>query len=95
MLNGALNRAMRDALLLHQAIAETAPGKERAELLISRVVRMHWDAKHMERVKATYRSRYGTSVENAIKKEVQANMKTDEGKLWTQFCIELVRSSEP
>ena len=40
ILNGALNRQMRDALLLHQAISESAPGKERTELLISRLVRM-------------------------------------------------------
>lgn len=94
MLNGALNRPMRDALLLHQAIAETAPDKGRAELLISRVVRLHWEPKHLERVKIEYEARYGTSVARAIQKEVQAQMKTDEGKMWSQFCIDLVRSSE-
>jgi hypothetical protein len=93
VLNGALNRPMRDALLLHQAIAEVAPGKERAELLISRLVRLHWESKHLERVKAQYEARYGRSVENAIRKEVHAPMKTEEGRQWAEFCIELVRSS--
>src|SRR5271154_5048318 len=70
ILNGALNRPMRDALLLHQAISETAPGKERAELLISRLVRLHWEPKHLERVKLEYEKRYRVPVEVAIKREV-------------------------
>ncbi|RMD44778.1 hypothetical protein DV735_g346, partial [Chaetothyriales sp. CBS 134920] len=93
ILNGALNRPMRDAMLLHQAIAETGPGRERAELLISRLVRLHWEPKHMEKVKAQYKARYGRSVEADIANEVYANMKTDEGRQWAEFCVNLVRSS--
>lgn len=93
ILNGALNRPMRDALLLHQAIAETQPGKERAELLISRLVRLHWEPKHLERVKMQYKARYGREVEAAVRKEVLGGMKTEEGRNWAEFCIELVRSS--
>ncbi len=94
ILNGALNRPMRDALLLHQAIAETAPGKERAELLISRLVRLHWEPKHLEKVKAQYHSRYGRPVEAAVVKEVISHMKTEEGRQWSEFCVELIRSSD-
>ncbi|KIY01524.1 uncharacterized protein Z520_03076 [Fonsecaea multimorphosa CBS 102226] len=93
ILNGALNRPMRDALLLHQAISETTPGKERTELLISRLVRMHWEPKHLERVKAVYIERYGRSVEEEVKREVWGQMKTVEGRFCAEFCIELVRSS--
>lgn len=93
VLNGALNRPMRDALLLHQAISETAPGKERAELLISRLVRLHWEPKHLEKVKAQYEARYQMPVEVAIRREVMAQMKTEEGRSWAEFCVELVRSS--
>ncbi|KIW78097.1 hypothetical protein Z517_07930 [Fonsecaea pedrosoi CBS 271.37] len=93
ILNGALNRPMRDALLLHQAINETAPGKERTELLISRLVRMHWEPKHLERVKAVYRERYRCSVEEDVKREVWGQMKTVEGRFCAEFCIELIRSS--
>ncbi|KIW15217.1 hypothetical protein PV08_05262 [Exophiala spinifera] len=93
ILNGALNRPMRDALLLHQAISETAPGKERTELLISRLVRMHWEPKHLEKVKAVFRERYGHSVEEAIKHEVWAQMKTQEGRICAEFCAALVESS--
>lgn len=94
ILNGALNRPMRDALLLHQAIAETAPGKERTELLISRLVRMHWEAKHLEKVEECYHRRYGVTVEDHIRREVRANMKTAEGKMCADYCVALVRSND-
>ncbi|KIV89188.1 hypothetical protein PV10_08776 [Exophiala mesophila] len=93
ILNGALNRPMRDALLLRQAISETAPGKERTELLISRLVRLHWEPKHLERVKKIYYERYNITVREAIKREVGAYMKTAEGKMCSDFCVELVDSS--
>jgi hypothetical protein len=81
---------MRDALLLHQAVRETQPGRERSELLISRLVRLHWEPRHMEMVKAEYRKRYGERVEEAIVQEV---MGTSGGNDWGEFCIELCRSS--
>ena len=84
---------MRDAMLLHQAISETGPGKERAELLISRTVRLHWDKKHLLRVKAAYSSRYKIDVDDAIERDVMRPMKTPEGREWSEFCIELVRSA--
>lgn len=85
---------MRDALLLHQAISESSPGKERAELLISRVVRLHWEPKHLERVKAQYEARYKVAVEYAIMKDVvDAGNKSEEAKLWGVFCVELVKST--
>ncbi|KLJ12444.1 hypothetical protein EMPG_12521 [Blastomyces silverae] len=89
VLNGALNRPMRDALLLHQAIAESGTGRERAELLISRLVRMHWEPNHLERVKSEYKRRYKESVEDAIDREVINGIQKD----WTDFCIGLVKSS--
>lgn len=74
ILNGALNRPMRDALLLRQAIAETAPGKDRVELLISRVVRIHWEPKHMERVKMEYFKRYKSDVRSDLEREVKGEV---------------------
>lgn len=86
---------MRDALLLHQAISESSPGKERAELLISRLVRLHWEPKHLERVKAQYEARYKVPIEYAIVKDVvEAGNKSEEAKLWGVFCRELAVSSE-
>ena len=84
---------MRDALLLHQAVSETAPGKERAELLISRLVRLHWEPRHLERVKVEYEKRYRSNVEVAIRREVVEIVKGDDAKLWGEFCIALAKSS--
>ena len=56
---------------------------------------MHWEPKHLERVKAVYKERYRMSVEDAIKKEVWSAMKTQEGRLAADFCFELVMSSSP
>ncbi|EGC41676.1 annexin [Histoplasma capsulatum var. duboisii H88] len=89
VLNGALNRPMRDALLLHQAISESGTGRERAELLISRLVRMHWEPNHLEHVKSEYKRRYKQSVEDAIDREVINGVHKD----WAEFCIGLVKSS--
>lgn len=81
---------MRDALLVHQAIHESKPGKERSELLISRLVRLHWEPRHLELVKEEYRRRYKEIIEEAIAKEImESGGKGDMG----EFCIELVRSS--
>ncbi|KAL8898286.1 MAG: hypothetical protein Q9192_002150 [Flavoplaca navasiana] len=79
ILNGVLNRPVRDALLLHQAINETS--KDRAELLVSRLVRFHWEPKHLEKVKQEYRRKYGEKLEH----EIQESTKGDFG----EFCLGL------
>jgi hypothetical protein len=81
---------MRDALLLHQALRESRSGRERSELLISRLVRLHWEPRHLEQVKTEYRRRYGERLEEAIAEEV---ITTSGGSEWGEFCIELSRSS--
>ncbi|KAE8150487.1 Annexin [Aspergillus avenaceus] len=91
ILNGVINRPMRDALLLHQALRESRSGKERSELLISRLVRLHWEPRHLERVKSEFRRRYGERLEEAIAEEV---LPTNGGSEWGEFCIELARSSK-
>ncbi|KAL1973852.1 hypothetical protein VTN31DRAFT_5412 [Thermomyces dupontii] len=90
ILNGAINRPMRDALLLHQAIRESKSTRERSELLISRLVRLHWEPKHLELVKREYRKRYGERLEETIAEEIMAS---SGGSDWGEFCIELARSS--
>ncbi|CAO1599902.1 hypothetical protein XANCAGTX0491_003609 [Xanthoria calcicola] len=79
ILNGVLNRPVRDALLLHQAITETS--KDRAELLVSRLVRFHWEPKHLEKVKQEYRRKYGNKLEH----DVEESTKGDFG----EFCLGL------
>ncbi|KAA8645728.1 hypothetical protein EYZ11_001240 [Aspergillus tanneri] len=91
ILNGVINRPMRDALLLHQALRESRTGKERSELLISRLVRFHWEPRHLELVKGEFRRRYGERLEEAIAEEI---LPTSGGSEWGEFCIELARSSK-
>jgi hypothetical protein len=76
ILNGVINRPVRDALLLHQALAETS--KDRVELLVSRLVRYHWEPRHLEVVKVEYKRKYGISLE----RDLEAGTKGDFG----DFC---------
>ena len=48
-------------MLIRQALAETP--KDRTELLMSRLVRFHWEPKHLQLVKAEYRRKYGVRME--------------------------------
>ncbi|KAL8692850.1 MAG: hypothetical protein Q9218_002200 [Villophora microphyllina] len=80
ILNGVLNRPVRDALLLHQAITETS--KDRTELLVSRLVRFHWEPKHLDKVKVEYRKKYGSSLEH----DVADGTKGDFGELMLGLC---------
>lgn len=82
---------MRDALLLHQALRESRSGRKRSELLISRLVRLHWEPRHLEQVKNEYRRRYGERLEEAIAEEI---LPSPGGSEWGEFCIELARSSK-
>lgn len=78
-----INRPVRDALLLHQAVAETS--KDRAELIISRLVRLHWEPKHLARVKVEYRKRYRSELEM----DIEDGTKGD----FSGFCVALCRGA--
>lgn len=57
VINGAIDKPLRDAKLLEQAIsALVESGRE--DLLISRSVRVHWDQYHLERVKQTFKKKF-------------------------------------
>ena len=84
ILNGVLNRPVRDAMLLRQALAETS--KDRTELLISRLVRFHWEPKHFEKVRVEYRRKYGVRIEV----DVEEGTKGEFG----EFCERLLRGGE-
>jgi hypothetical protein len=57
--------------------------KGRYELLISRLVRLHWDQSHMMRVKAEYKEKYGVYVEDDVEDYVK------EGE-FQEFCLALL-----
>ncbi|KAL9125797.1 MAG: hypothetical protein Q9217_005052 [Psora testacea] len=80
ILNGVVNRPVRDALLLHQALAETS--KDRTELLVSRLVRFHWEPRHLQRVKTAYKQKYGSRLEE----DIHHGSKGDFGEFVRQLC---------
>ncbi|KAK6818850.1 hypothetical protein PG987_016303 [Apiospora arundinis] len=67
ILNGVINKPVRDALLLNHALTASKKDGLRRELLISRLVRYHWDRHHMAAVKRAYRERYGQDLSEAIR----------------------------
>ncbi|KAI9784514.1 MAG: hypothetical protein M1816_000834 [Peltula sp. TS41687] len=83
ILNGIINRPVRDALLLHQALNEESSNKERTDLLISRLVRYHWDRVHFEHVRTEFRARYGKELVTAVRE----GTKGDFGDFCTQLCL--------
>ncbi|RYP32132.1 hypothetical protein DL767_005368 [Monosporascus sp. MG133] len=98
ILNGVINKPVRDALLLHHALRESAPGSKRGgdgrgedslrhELLTSRLVRFHWDRHHMAAVKRAYRDRYGADLADAVRDGTSGQ--------WGLFCQQLVVTRMP
>jgi hypothetical protein len=78
ILNGVINKPVRDALLVHHALSLSKSDSIRTELLISRLVRYHWDRPHMELVKKEYRARYGVEMQAAVREGTRGE--------WGHFC---------
>ena len=70
VLNGVINRPARDAILIRHAIKDIAQKNTkddlRYDLLISRLVRLHWDKVHLRNVKQEYCKKYGEDVTHDI-----------------------------
>lgn len=81
IINGVLNKPVRDALLLHQALSETS--NDRSDLLVSRLVRFHWEPRHMERIKTAYKQKYDTRLERAIEEGTKGEFRN--------FCVALCK----
>lgn len=87
ILNGVINRPVRDALLLHHALTASRKDDLRRELLISRLVRFHWQPVHMQAVKKAYRERYGHDLQDAVRDATSSK--------WGKFCSELCIARMP
>ncbi|SPJ84316.1 related to annexin XIV [Fusarium torulosum] len=87
ILNGVINRPVRDALLIHHATSASRKDGLRRELLISRLVRYHWDPHHMRAVKQAYRERYNRGMRDAVRDATSGE--------WGQFCGELCIARMP
>lgn len=81
ILNGVINRPVRDALLLHHALTASRKDGLRRELLTSRLVRFHWDRNYMEAVKRAYRERYRIDLQEAVREGTTGE--------WGWFCYNL------
>jgi len=64
------DKAMRDALLMEEAMA--GMGTKDA-LLTNRIVRCHWDKYHLQQVKAAYQYRFKKSLVNRVKGETSGD----------------------
>ncbi|KAK2608450.1 hypothetical protein QQS21_003019 [Conoideocrella luteorostrata] len=87
ILNGVINRPVRDALLLNHALTASRKDGLRRELLISRLVRFHWDPAHMQAVKKAYTERYVVDLSEAVRDGTSGQ--------WGQFCRELCIARMP
>jgi hypothetical protein len=81
VLNGILNKPVRDAMLVHHALTASRRDDLRKELLISRLVRYHWDAGHMALVKQAFREQYGRDMQDAVRDGTKGE--------WGEFCVAL------
>ena len=69
-LNAGVDRAMRDATLLEEAMAGVGT---KDELLVNRVIRYHWDRNHMQTVKGAYRHKFHVDLGSRIKGETSGD----------------------
>ncbi|KAK9781558.1 hypothetical protein AB5N19_05985 [Seiridium cardinale] len=87
ILNGVINKPVRDALLLNHALTASRKDNLRRELLISRLVRYHWDRHHLAAIKKAYRERYHVDLQDAVKEGTTGD--------WGLFCRQLVVTRMP
>ncbi|TVY26904.1 Annexin [Lachnellula hyalina] len=78
ILNGVINKPVRDAILIHNALSFSTSNSLRTDLLISRLVRCHWDRPYIEAVKREYRKRYEVDMQKAVVEGTRGE--------WGQFC---------
>ncbi|KAL3440266.1 hypothetical protein BJX65DRAFT_314965 [Aspergillus insuetus] len=89
VIEGAVNRPLRDASMLCDAIGN---GQER--LLTAYLVRLHWNPRSFVAVKAEFRQQYGRSVEEAIAEKFPPTSECPNLDDWRDFCIELAMSTD-
>ncbi|KAI1181308.1 Annexin [Nemania sp. FL0916] len=87
ILNGVINKPVRDALLLHHALTASKKDGLRRELLISRLVRFHWDRRHLAAIKKAYRERYHEDLSDAVREGTTGD--------WGLFCEQLAVTRMP
>lgn len=85
LLSGIIDKPLRDAKLLEEAINNIAASDNpRDDLFISRCVRVHWDREHSRRVKTAYAKKYHRDLVERIK-EV-----TREDRSFRDFLVRMI-----
>lgn len=85
LLSGIIDKPLRDAKLLEEAINSIAASDNpRDDLFISRCVRVHWDREHSRRVKIAYAKKYHRDLVERIK-EV-----TREDRSFRDFLVRMI-----
>ncbi|KAK3299685.1 uncharacterized protein B0H64DRAFT_389280 [Chaetomium fimeti] len=67
ILDGVINKPLRDAMLLNHALIAPRRDTLRRVLLISRLVRYHWDSAYMTAVKEAYCKRYEKDLQEEVR----------------------------
>ena len=67
IVRAACDPAMRDAMRLEDCMAGAGT---KDDLLVERLVGMHWDRAHMQQVKGAYRHRYKRELVERVRGEV-------------------------
>ena len=73
ILNGVLNKPARDAKLLEMSMKGVGT---RDDLLIARLIRIHWDPEHMQAVKEAYKEKYGMTLRERIQGDTSGDYQT-------------------
>jgi hypothetical protein len=69
------SRSSNSRLSSREATSSKHERQQRVELLISRLVRLHWDRQHLFRVKAEYEEKYGRVVEEDIEEATRGDLR--------------------
>ena len=72
---------------MHHALTASRKDGLRRELLISRLVRFHWDRQHLAAIKKAYRERYREDLSEAVREGTSGE--------WGLFCEQLVVTRMP
>ncbi|POS83463.1 hypothetical protein EPUL_006234 [Erysiphe pulchra] len=88
ILNGVINAPYRDALLLHHALTLPRIDNSWCDLLISRLVRYHWDRPHFEKIRSEFRHLYNTELQTAVSEGVSGDL----GLFLEALCVRRTES---
>lgn len=82
ILNGAVNKPLRDAKLLDQAITAVLE-QDREDLLISRATRIHWDPQYLQQVKRVFKKKYRVEMGKRVREATRGS--------YMEFLLRMLR----